>query len=207
LLFDAFEIETLDYLLEIDAILPPEIVRVFVCTKFHQRDNLAGSTLGPDEAYVKCVDYIRERGLPQVEQLFALDESTINNLKRSIHDTYQRAVSFSSSRTAASTPTPSDRSNTTTPGPLETPAPSPSHRDDNSDDGDYGDDSPPGKENEISVVFSISKLFLYLDSAMAVYFPSYKLYLPGLILAPSVVLGLIALYRRSARAWNYDQKN
>jgi len=211
LLFDAFDIETLDYLLEIDAILPQDIVRVFICTKFNQRDSGAASILGSDEAYAKCVDYIRERGLPQVEQLFSLDQSTIVNLERSIHDTFQRSISVASfSRTATSTPTQSTRTEVSTPVSPTSSSPTPTSLfpGDNSDD-EMDDEAPPNKNRVTDVTasfFSFSKLFLIFDSAISNYFPSYKYYLPGLVLAPSVVFGLIALYRRTTRAWSYDAK-
>jgi hypothetical protein len=171
--------------------------------------------LVPDEAYAKCVEYIRERALPQVEQLFSLDPSTITNLERSIHDTYQRCVS---SRPAPSSPTQqrSGRSNANSTSASSTPAPTPTP-DDNCDDDDNDDNDDDDFESsrnnngvtDIASSFaalSFSKLFILFDSAVATYFPSYKQYLPGLLLAPSVVIGVLALYRRSARGWQCDSK-
>lgn len=221
LLFDAFEIETLDYLLEIDALLPPDIVRVFICTKFSQLNNthMAASSVAsgalPDVAYSKCVDYIREKGLPQVEQLFSLDESTINNLQRSIHDTYQRAT-LSKSRVLSNNPTssltlnsPPGQSSTTGLNASSASGIAPTRRalfpPDNDDE--HGDDPLSStksntKETNITSLFttsfSFSKLFCFCDSVVGSYFPSYKIYLPPLLLVPTVLLGLLALYRRSS---------
>ena len=198
MVFDAFEMETLDYLLEVDALLPPDIVRVFICTKLSEVNNLT-STMAlpsrPDVAYSKCVEYMRERGLPQVEQLFSLDESTITNLKRSIHDTYQRSIAKKFVQVVETRDTPvsmpstpvSSRSNTpVTPNIL-----SPTHN----PHGDWNktNDASSGKKsgdmNPFSEGFSFSKLMLFCDEMFRSYFPSYKLFWP------SILLGLIALYK------------
>lgn len=201
LVFNAFEIDTFDYLLHIDSLLPPEVVRVFVCTKFGLAQNVAASS--SDEAYEKCVEFIRDRGLPQVEQLFSLDESSINSLKRSVHDTYQRAAaSMSKSHSAVkgndsglfselslSLDMSSSVNDSTARSPFNNCA---DDDDDEENEAFESRESSLGSPLSLLLPLSLRNIFSLCDSFISQYVPSYKLFLPHL------VLGLIALCKKSS---------